>query len=247
MEATPQQLFEIETYGFTVVEDVLSAEEAAEIRAINLRLLEAHGEDLVFEGRAGHITNLPTLDPVYFKCIDHPKVLPILEAVMGDELILASLNSRIVRPGEQMQSLHADVPPQFRRPGAPVMMNTAWMLDDFTIENGATRIVPGSHRADASRPPDDAEVKHVHQAVGPAGSVLVFNGQCWHGGGTNDSDRPRQALFGHYRVARWTRFQCDPHRGFPEQWFDLLNDRQKRLMRMQKGLGHPHSSCYDEV
>ena len=60
MAATAQQLFEIETYGFTVVEDVLSADEAAEIRAINLRLLDAHGEDLVFEGRAGHITNLPT-------------------------------------------------------------------------------------------------------------------------------------------------------------------------------------------
>ena len=49
-------------------------------------------------------------------------------------------------------------------------------------------------------------------------------------------------LFGHYRVAPWIRFQCDPHRGFPEEWFDRLNDRQKELMRMHKGLGHPHSS-----
>ena len=60
MAPTAQQLFEVETYGFTVVEGVLSADEAAEIRAINLRLLDGHGEDLVFEGRAGHITNLPT-------------------------------------------------------------------------------------------------------------------------------------------------------------------------------------------
>ena len=125
-----------------------SLDEVAAIRAVNERLLEAEGEDLVFHGRAGHITNLPTLDPIYFPCIDHPKVLPLLEAVMGRELILASLNSRIVRPGEGKQSLHADVPEQFHRHGAPVMMNTAWMLDDFTAENGATFIVPGSHHID---------------------------------------------------------------------------------------------------
>ena len=247
MAGTAQHLFEIDTYGFTLVEGVLGPAETAEIRRVNQGLLDSDGEDLVFEGRAGHITNLPTLHPVYLKCIDHPKVLPLLEAVMGEDLILASLNSRVVRPGEGTQRLHGDVRPQLRRPGAPVMMNTVWMLDDFTVENGATRIVPGSHRSDHSRPPDGVEVPFIHHAVAPAGSVLVFNGQCWHGGGTNGTDRPRHALFGHYRVAPWMRFQCDPHRGFPELSFARLNDRQKRLLRMQKGVGHPTSSDYDEV
>lgn len=67
MSGMEQRLFEIDAYGFTLVEDVLSAEDVADIRDVNLQLLERVGEDLVFEDRAGHITNLPALDPVYFK------------------------------------------------------------------------------------------------------------------------------------------------------------------------------------
>ncbi len=148
-------------------------------------------------GRAGHISNLPTLDPIYFPLIDHPRVLPLLEAVMGENLILASLNSRVVRPGEGRQRLHADVPEGLHRAGAPMMMNTGWLLDDFTEENGATFIVPGSHHMGKRNPPDDLAVTRVVRAVAPAGSVLVFNGQCWHGGGENFSDRPRHCLFSH--------------------------------------------------
>lgn len=247
MSDLKQALFEIELYGFTLLEGILTAEEVTAIRAVNERLLESAGADQEFMGRAGHISNLPTLDPIYFPLIDHPRVLPLLEAVMGENLILASLNSRVVRPGEGRQRLHADVPEGLHRAGAPMMMNTGWMLDDFTEENGATFIVPGSHRMGRRNPPDGMEVTRVVRAVAPAGSVLVFNGQCWHGGGENFSDRPRHCLFGHYRLADWTRFQLDPHRGFPEAWFDRLNEKQKCLMRMQKGLGHRHSSDYDEV
>jgi ectoine hydroxylase-related dioxygenase (phytanoyl-CoA dioxygenase family) len=242
-----QELFEIETYGFTLLTDVLSAAQAADLRAVNERLLAAHGDDLVFHGRAGHIANLPTRDPAYFPCIDHPRVLPLIEAMMGRDLILASLNSRVVRPGEAAQGFHSDVPPQLRRPGPPIMMNTVWMLDTFTEANGATAIVVGSHRSDLCAPPPEREVRFVHRAVGPPGSVLVFDGRCWHAGGANRTQQARHGLFGHYRVAPWIRFQCDPHRGFPEEWFERLTPRQKELLRMQKGLGHPTSSDYDEV
>ena len=62
MSDLEQQLFDIEIFGFTLVRDVLSAAEVAAIRAVNERLLNSDGEDPVFHGRAGHITNLPTLD-----------------------------------------------------------------------------------------------------------------------------------------------------------------------------------------
>jgi ectoine hydroxylase-related dioxygenase (phytanoyl-CoA dioxygenase family) len=166
---------------------------------------------------------------------------------MGRDLILASLNSRVVRPGDPAQGFHSDVPPQLRRPGAPIMMNTVWMLDAFTEANGATAIVAGSHRSEHCEPRTGAEVRDVHRAVGPAGSVLVFDGRCWHAGGMNSTRQARHGLFGHYRVAPWMRFQCDPHRGFPAAWVDRLSGRQKELLRMHKGLGHPTSSDYDDV
>jgi ectoine hydroxylase-related dioxygenase (phytanoyl-CoA dioxygenase family) len=171
-----QHLFEIETYGFTLIEEVLSRDQVAEMRAVTERLLTTDGEDLLFKGRAGHVSNLPPLDPIYFSIIDHPRVLPVLEAVMGRDLILASLNARVVRSGDTAQTLHGDVPAPFLKPGPPVMMNTIWLLDDFSAENGATRIVPGSHRTLQQDPPEGVTVKFEHRVIAPAGCVLLFNG-----------------------------------------------------------------------
>ena len=246
MDDLARQLFEIDLHGFTVVECVLSRDEVAAVRAVNERLLGEHDEDMDFNGRAGHVSNLPRYDPVYLPLIDHPKVLPILEAAMGRDLILGSLNTRVVRPGDGEQKLHADIPDRLRRDGPPVMMNTVWMLDDFTEEMGATRIVPGSHRMATRHPPEGLEPAIVYQAVAPAGSVLIFNGQCWHAGGANRTDRNRHALFGHYRIDEWMRFQCDPHAGFPQAMFDALNQRQKELLRMTRGLGHAHAADYGD-
>ena len=125
--------------------------------------------------------------------------------------------------------------------GSPVMVNTVWLLDDFTPENGGTRIVPGSHKSGMAGPPDGMEVKHVFQLIAPAGSVLVFNGQCWHGGGTNQTDTNRHALFGHYRKNALI-FQIDPHDGFNETWLPDLTSRQRELLRLENGLGARHAA-----
>ena len=116
------------------------------------------------------------------------------------------------------------------------MMNTVWMLDEFTPEIGATRIVPGSHKSGYAQTPEGMKIKNVQTATAPIGSVLIFNGQCWHGGGANTSDRDRHALFGHYRNGSWMRFQCDPHHRFKPEWLNLLTERQKKLLRMENGL-----------
>jgi ectoine hydroxylase-related dioxygenase (phytanoyl-CoA dioxygenase family) len=232
---------EIEVYGFTLVERVLTPQEIEPIKQALIRCEREVGEEHTFGGPARHVSNLPTLDPLFFPVIDHPRVLPILEQVLGKSLILGSLNARIVRPGDGEQKIHGDIPGEMLNMAAPVMMNTVWMLDDFTTENGATRIVPGTHKSGFAAPPEGMDVKYIHQATAPAGSVLIFNGQCWHGGGRNRSDRNRHALFGHYRK-HMLLFQNDPHDGFPPEWFALLTPRQKELLRMQRGLGAAHAA-----
>ncbi|MDP7633857.1 MAG: phytanoyl-CoA dioxygenase family protein, partial [Candidatus Latescibacteria bacterium] len=148
---------------------------------------------------------------------------------------------RIVRPGDGLQGLHSDIPESMLNMASPVMMNTVWMLDEFTEEIGATRVIPGTHRSGMGQPPEGLELKHVVTALAPAGSVLVFNGQTWHGGGANNGDRNRHALFGHYRKHMLV-FQLDPHDEFPPEWYDDLNDRQKQLLRMQNGAGALHAA-----
>ena len=243
MDAFNQALAEIETFGFTLLPDVLTANQTGALRGALIRVAEEKGE-AGYENRGGAsllVRNLPTLDPVFLQIVDHPVVLPILERVLDKSLVLGSLSSRIVRPGDGYQDLHSDIPCHMLNPVSPVMMNTVWMLDDFNAEIGGTRIVPGSHKSGRAGPPDGMEVPHVYQPEAPAGSVLVFNGQCWHGGGANTSDRNRHALFAHYRKSMLL-FQLDPHDGFRDKWFEGLSARQKQLMRMQKGVGARHAA-----
>ena len=164
---------------------------------------------------------------------------------LGPDVILGSLNARIVRPGDPVQPLHSDVPPALRKQGKPVMLNAVWMLDAFTSDNGATRVVPGSHRHSDPEPPAAVELPYVVAPTGPAGSVLVFNGQCWHGGGANRSGGIRRAVFAHYRISPWMRFALDPSRWVsPEQW-ERMTTRQRELLRMPDSLGQPTSADYN--
>ena len=241
MTSFEQAIQELEIFGFTVIEDVLAGAEAEAMRDSLKRAEQEIGTDHAHRGTARHVSNLPTWDPVFFQTLDHPKILPLLEHFLEPSLILGSLNSRIVCPGDGFQQLHSDIPKYMLNMDTPVMMNTVWLLDDFSPANGGTRVVPGSHKSGLQGPPEDFEVKHIVQPQAPAGSVIVFNGQCWHGGGANTSTANRHALFGHYRKHMLV-FQVDPHDGFPEAWFDQLNDRQKQLLRMANGLQEPHAA-----
>ena len=241
MNEREQAIQEIEVYGFTVLESVLTTDEADEMREALIRCDQAVGTEHTNRGAARHVSNLPVLDRVFHKCIDHPRVLPLLEHFLEPSLILGSLNSRIVRPGDGYQQLHSDIPVYMLNMDSPVMMNTVWMLDDFSPQIGGTRVVPGSHKSGLGTPPEGFDVKHEVQPSAPAGSVIVFNGQTWHGGGANTSDRNRHALFGHYRK-HMLLFQLDPHANFPTEWFDELTERQRQLLRMQKGAGALHAA-----
>jgi ectoine hydroxylase-related dioxygenase (phytanoyl-CoA dioxygenase family) len=88
------------------------------------------------------------------------------------------------------------------RPHPQLVTNVMWAFDDFTVENGATRLYPGSHRS-IERPPPSAPVVH---AVMPAGSVMLYVGSIWHGGGANRSDRSRLGVAIEY-CASWLRAQ----------------------------------------
>ena len=100
-----------------------------------------------------------------------------------------------ILPDESPQALHCDdAMYQIPRPRQPLGAATIWAIDDFTIENGATRIVPRSQHWGERRPTED-EVEH---AVMPAGSVVFFIGTVWHGGGANNTSTPRLAVTHQY-------------------------------------------------
>jgi ectoine hydroxylase-related dioxygenase (phytanoyl-CoA dioxygenase family) len=135
-------------------------------------------------------------------CFSHPRVLAAMRHVLG-EFRLSSLNSRAALPGEGHQALHADSGHPVE-PGAYEVCNSIWLLDDFTPENGATRVVPGSHRRGtmpADEMPDPA-ARHPDQIqlTGRAGTVVIFNSHLWHGGTKNHTDKPRRAMHSYFAL-----------------------------------------------
>lgn len=174
----PERLAELETWGFTVIRDVLKPDTVTTMRDFVEEQAYRIGVEHGFRGTARHLANLITLDPMFLPVIDHKAVLPYIEEMMGRDLILGSLNARCIRPGEGEQTLHSDVPLAMHRYGrnAPLMMNTVWALSDLTPANGGTRLVPGSHQSHLSEPPAGLSLPYEMQPTLSAGSVVIFHG-----------------------------------------------------------------------
>ena len=134
---------------------------------------------------------------VFERVYTYPKLLAAAYHVLGRPFRLTGLGGRDPRPGFGQQGLHADTVP--RAPGEPFHIVTSlWLLDDFTPENGATRVVPGTHllTGKVPRAVGDPSASHPRQVliVAPAGAVLIFNGHLWHSGTRNRSSGSRRVL-----------------------------------------------------
>jgi ectoine hydroxylase-related dioxygenase (phytanoyl-CoA dioxygenase family) len=126
-----------------------------------------------------------------------PRVAAAAQHVIARPFGLMNWGGRDPLPGFGQQGLHADWRP--RAAWEPFHVATAiWLLDDFTPDNGATRIVPRSHRRGGAVPKPFAgpECHHPEEkvVVARAGSVLVINGHLWHSGTRNRTTRPRRVV-----------------------------------------------------
>lgn len=189
--------------GYVVLPDLLSAAQLDQIRAAVDPMLNRHGRN-GFEGRATQrVYSVLNKTAACDVIADHPRVLALLDRMFLPNYLLSMLQVINILPGEQAQMLHTDdgfypLP----RPRAALGAATIWAIDDFTADNGATDIVPGSHRW-GDRMPEDAERAPVMMR---AGSCVFFPGTLWHGGGANRTDRPRLAVTAQY-CEPWLRPQ----------------------------------------
>ena len=159
-----------------------------------------------FEGyETNRVYALLAKAPSVAELVEHPWVVSMLDAVLEPNYLLSANLAINLLPGETAQRVHID-DAFYKLPWPRPMMSvsTIWAIDDFTADNGATEIIPGSHRWDGTEPAsDDAAVRPV---LMPAGSVVLFAGTLWHRGGANHSDRPRLAITPQY-CRPWVRQQ----------------------------------------
>ena len=202
-EAEKQQ---IDDKGYVVLESLMDRDF---LEALRKRVEELFAEEGIRAGaefkqepNARRLANLVNKGEVFEQAIAMPQVLECMEHVLGREFKLSSLNVRAADPFSDCgQPLHADSGAVADERGYWVC-NSVWMLDDFTPENGAIRMVPGSHRwrrlpqdvlADSLAPhPDEVML------TGKAGTVVVMNAHMWHGATANRTGRQRRAMHAFY-------------------------------------------------
>jgi len=202
-EAGKRQLDE---QGYLVLANLMSRELLASLRARVEELFAEEGADAGSEFKrepnARRLANLVNKGQIFERAIATPQVLACMEHVLGSEFKLSSLNVRAADPlSDCSQPLHADSGAVKDDRGYWVC-NSVWMLDDFTSENGAIRMVPGSHLW--GRLPQNAladpVAPHPDEALltGTAGTVVVMNAHMWHGATANRSNGQRRAMHAFY-------------------------------------------------
>ncbi|MEM7275061.1 MAG: phytanoyl-CoA dioxygenase family protein [Actinomycetota bacterium] len=225
-------LARIDADGFTIIQDAIEPELTAALRDTVRRCFDALGVEPKGNRAEGFATrrlyNLVPRDPVFRELPVHRNVLPLVESLLEPECLLSGTTAMDIGPGERLQGLHAD-DGLFRigRPHRPMMATTIWALTEFTAENGATRVVPGSHREPGHPDPDDDGAAVAAEM--PAGSVLVMDSQLWHCGGPNVTpDQWRLGLNVQY-VRGFFRTQQNHYLSIPP---DQLPDFSPRLRQL---------------
>jgi ectoine hydroxylase-related dioxygenase (phytanoyl-CoA dioxygenase family) len=210
---TPEQLAahvaRIDDEGYTIVEDAIEPELLDEVQEelrrleVDLGIVPASND---FEGSATvRIYNLLVHGKAFERIPVHPNVLPVVEGVLDPGCLISSLSSIAICAGETPQPIHADdqlmpIP----KPHPPTVCNTMWAITDFTEANGATRIIPGR------------------------GSVLIWHGSLWHGGGANTTDERRVGIAMNY-CAGYVRQQENQQLGIPRHIAAGFDERLQRL------------------
>lgn len=225
--------------GFLPLHNILSAQQIEMMRERLDQLLEQEGEHAGLEVHqevgAQRLSDLINKDPIFDICITHPRVLAAIEQVIGHDFKVSSLNFRAALPGYGLQEIHAD----FRRavlPGDYYACNSIWLLDDFTAQNGATRVVPGSNRSGKLPREDMPDPKALHpdeiQLIAPAGTVVVFNAHTWHGGTLNTTSERRRAMHSYF-CRREEPQQLDQRKYIRPETYNRLSPAARYLLDVE--------------
>lgn len=186
--------------GYTILEGVLDRARRAELvdALAPYEAARPMGRN-DFEGeRSQRVYSLAGKGEVFGRLIEHPDIVAILDRVLLPNYLLSTAQSIRLHPGETAQPWHTDDAfyPTPRPHARPLALSVIWAIEDFTADNGATEVIPGSHRWGMETPHDRAFA--ARPAVMAAGSAVVFDGATWHRGGANRSTGTRLAISPQY-------------------------------------------------
>jgi hypothetical protein len=203
-----QQRADLDELGYIALPGHMDEQWRPDVAATFDRLVEPHAATADGSGLnslsvggvekgAPRLWNCVIKGEIFDRGYTDPTVLAAASHVIGRPFKLHSYNARDVLKGEGHQDLHADI--ERSRADEPFSsINTLWLLDDFTADNGATRLVPRSHKRWGALHShvDDLQATHPDEVLvtAPAGTLVVFNSHIWHGGTRNHVGSRRRVL-----------------------------------------------------
>ena len=191
-----------------------------------------HLPTLFDQDRSQRIWNLLAKGEVFARLIEHPTVLPLVRRVLGEDCVLSDCSATSIGAQTGGGAWHVDVPlgqlPE-PLPDFPLTMQNIFLLDDFTPHNGATRVVPESHKR--RKKPTWAEGNQEDEVIltGPAGSVAVWLSNTWHRSGPNETDAPRRGVICYYSRS-WIKPFNDFRVGVPSEVAKKFSPTVRYLM-----------------
>jgi len=252
----------LERDGCVVVQGVLDAGALASIeRELEPHLtkeserrltetFEAAGAPDFLPGNTRRTTGLIAKSPTARVLATHPLMLKVCDATLGPNCSSYQVHATaalVVGPGATVQMLHRedDAFLKFPTPHPNLIAASMWAVTDFTVANGATRLVPGSHLWPRNRRAAESEVAVAEM---PAGSVLFWMGATLHGAGANRTDGWRFGVFLSYSLG-WLRQEENQYlsvppevaRGLPEQLQGLVGYRMHDPALGYSTMGDPRA------
>ncbi len=199
---TNEQKIKLDNLGYLILPNIIDFSWRQELCQAFEHIIHLEGKNAGRE--AGQMTGVRRLsdlvnkgivfDPIYIQ----PLLLTCVAHILKQPFKIYSLNGHDPLPDQGQQALHSDGGKSVGPPIQHQLVNSMWMLDDFTPNNGATRVVPGSHLEfqTVRELIDDSLATHPEEILlcAPAGSVAVFNGSIWHSCTQNNSLQKCRAL-----------------------------------------------------
>lgn len=188
--------------GYVLLPELFTPREISEARShvLNLATEQPAGRFLK-TGERSRLYRLLDEAAIFEQMVQHPRVIEVVEAILGSDMTLGGFSAHILYPGATNMGAHVDYPyftmtPPY--PATPVMeVQAIWMMEDFTETNGAPLFAADTQKL--CQFPDPKKFSELAQKVtGKAGSVVLSHGLSWHDTSMNQSDQPRVSVLGNY-------------------------------------------------
>jgi ectoine hydroxylase-related dioxygenase (phytanoyl-CoA dioxygenase family) len=216
-------------HGYVILEKVIGGETLERMRAAIDAINEQTRLGIYeFEGHNTHRAYCVVSKTREFdELVMNRRVLAVIEAYFGETPQLSASMGMTIYEGQTAQPLHQDSGHyNLPWPRPPLEVNSIWAFDDFTAENGATRFIPASHKIHGERCPE-GETSIARMS---AGSVLIYDGSLWHGGGASTAKGARRRCINNIFTRQWLRQQDNIYLSIPKETAVNLPKLMQRLL-----------------